>query len=260
MTPTAAATADPVLSVQLYALRREMAVDPAATLRDVPAMGFDGVEMAGDYGWDADRWRDLLAETGLRVVAAHVGLEELETNFAALTVFHRAVGHRRLVVSSLPEALQNGADGYRAAARRLNALGARAADEGFRLAYHNHAFEFTPLADAGGDGAEAGMDLLLRDTDPGTVRFEVDTFWVERGGRDAVAFLREHAARVGLVHAKDLRRDDGADVPLGEGVVDFAAVAGLARAHRWPLVVEYESEDAPSALRQGAAHLRTFLG
>lgn len=258
MMPAAAATADPVLSVQLYALRREMAVDPAATLRDVPAMGFDGVEMAGDYGWDAERWRDLLAETGLKVVAAHVGLEELETNFAALTVFHRAVGHRRLVVSSLPGTLQNGADGYRTAARRLNVLGARAADEGFRLAYHNHAFEFAPLADAGGAGT--GMDLLLQGTDPGTVRFEVDTFWIERGGRDAVAFLQEHAARVGLVHAKDLRRDDGADVPLGEGVVDFAVVVPLARAHRWPLVVEYESEDAPTALRQGAAHLRTFLG
>ena len=187
MTPIAT-TADPALSVQLYALRREMAVDSAATLRGVPALGFDGVELAGDYGWDAPRWRDLLAETGLEVVAAHVGLEELETDFAALTVFHRAVGHRRLVVSSLPESLQTGADAYRAAARRLNALGLRAADEGFRLAYHNHAFEFAPLADGGG---AVGMDFLLRDTDPGTVRFEVDTFWVERGGRDAVAFLRE---------------------------------------------------------------------
>lgn len=255
----AAATADPVVSVQLYALRREVAVDATAALRGVPALGFDGVELAGDYGWDADRWRDLLAETGLKAVAAHVGLEELEADFTALTVFHRTVGHRRLVVSSLPEALQRGADGYRAAARRLNALGARAADEGFRLFYHNHAFEFTPLAGGGGE-TPVGMDLLLQHTDPGTVRFEVDTFWVHRGGRDAVAFLREHAARVGLVHAKDLRREDGADVPLGEGAVDFAAVVALARTHRWPLVVEYESEGAPAALRRGAAHLRTLLG
>ncbi len=249
------AATDPALSVQLYSLRRETAGDPAATLRDVPGLGFDGVEMAGDYGWGADRWRDLLAETGLRVVGAHVGLEALERDLAALTVFHRAVGNRRLVVPSVPEHLQS-ADGYREAARRLNRLGLRAADEGFLLAYHNHAFEFTPLIGV----ADVGMDLLLRETDPGAVRFEVDTYWVERGGRDAVAFLQQHAARVGLVHAKDLRRDDGADVPLGEGVVDFAAVVPLARAGGWPVVVECEGEDAPAVLRQGAAHLRSLLG
>lgn len=246
-----AASADPALSVQLYALRRETAGDAAATLRDVPALGFDGVETAGDYGWSAEQWRDLLAETGLKVVGAHVGLEALETGFATVTAFQRALGNRRIIVPYLPEPLQN-AGGYREAARRLNKLGLRAADEGFLLAYHNHAFEFAPLPGT----ADVGMDLLLRETDPGAVRFEVDTFWVERGGRDAVGFLRQHAARIGMVHAKDLRRSDNQDVPLGEGVVDFAAVVPLARANGWPLVVECEGEDAPAVLRQGAAHLR----
>lgn len=245
---------DPVLSVQLYSLRRETAADPAATLRTAPGLGFDGVELAGDYGWTADQWRDLLAETGLKVVGAHVALDTLEADLTTLCAFHRTIGNTRLVVPWLEEKLRR-ADGYREAARRLDALGERAADEGFTLAYHNHAFEFDPIAGT----PDAGMDILLKATDPAKVRFEVDTFWVERGGRNAVAFLRENAARVGLIHAKDMRRPDLADVALGGGVVDFSAVVPLARKHGWPLVVECEGENAQATLRQGATHLHGFL-
>ncbi len=234
------------LALQLYSLRRETAGNADAIVRQVPALGYDGVELAGTYGWSAEQWRKILSETALTVVGAHHRLDELEGAFD----FHRALGNHRLIVPSLPKGLD-----YRQGAQRLNNLGQRAKAAGFTLFYHNHAAEF----------ADGGMDILLTETDPGVVAFEVDTYWVERAGQNACDFIRQHVTRVGMIHAKDCRKRDGADVPAGQGDVDFPAIIELARQNAWPVVVEYEGspgagrgENALTAVAESARYLRTL--
>ena len=247
--------AAPGLYLQLYSLRHETAADPEGTLRRVPGLGFDGVELIGNYGWPADRWRALLAETGLTVVAAHTGLESLEKDPASHVAFNRALGNDRLVVTALPRAPQS-LTRYHDGARRLNAIGRRLPAEGFSLVYHNHSYEFEPL-EKGASGC--GMDMLLAETDPAVVRFEFDTFWLETAGRDAVAFIRQHADRVSLIHAKDLRKRDREEVPAGQGDVDFRTLLPLCSANDWPVILEYERGNAIEAVRQGAQYLRGLL-
>lgn len=241
----------PSLSLQLYSLRRETAADAEATLRQVPALGFDGIELAGDYGWSAERWRALLDAAGLAVAGAHVSLAALETELPALVDFHKSIGNTRLVVSSVPNAMRS-AIGYREAAKRLTTASRKLRGDGFAVLYHNHAFEFEPLP----EGAGRGMEILLGETDAADVQFEVDTFWVEHSGGSARGFLEKHAGRVGMLHAKELRKRDGADVPAGQGDIDFRAIMPMARAHGWPVVVEYEGENAIAAVRESAAFLR----
>ncbi len=191
--------ASPFLSLQLWSLRHETAADPAGTVRQVRALGYDGVELAGDYGWSADQWRELLDETRLTAVSAHTGLDVLESDLAKTLNFHRALGCSRLAVPSLPTEMQTAA-GYRDAARRLDAVGRKFADEGFTLGYHNHDFEFAPLD---GSGGQCGMDILLAETDPALVGFEFDAYWLEYAGRNALEFIRRHEDRVFAIHAKD---------------------------------------------------------
>ena len=244
------------LYLQLHSLRHETAVDAEGTLLRVPGLGFDGVELVGTYGWPVDDWRALLAETGLAVIAAHVGLETLETDLVSTLAFYRALGIRRLVVTALPRAPQSLAR-YHDGARRLNAVGSQLAGEGFSLLYHNHSYEFEiPEKDA----HVCGMDVLLAETDPAVIRFEFDTFWLETVGHDAVSFIRQHAARVAQIHAKDLRKSDREDVPAGQGDVDFRTLMPLCMANDWPVVLEYERGNAIEAVRQGALHLRGLLG
>ena len=247
--------ATPGLFLQLYSLRHEIALDAEGTIRRVAGLGFDGVELAGDYGWPASRWQTVLDEAALTAVAAHAGLEALENDLPARVAFGRALGINTLVVPALCRALQNPA-GYREAARRLNAVGRKLADEGFTLGYHNHAFEFDRLEPA---RPLCGMDLLLSETDPDLVHFEFDTFWLEYAGRNAVDFIRRHAARVFFIHAKDLRKRDREDVPAGAGDVDFPALLPLCCANSWQVILEYESDHALEAVRRGAAHLRPLL-
>lgn len=240
------------LALQLYSLRRETALDPEATLRRVPSLGFDSVELAGTYGWPADQWKALLAETNLTVAGAHTGLEALQKQWTTHAGFAAAIGHTRLIVPWLAESFRT-PEGYRAAAGQLNELGRRAQAEGLALLYHNHAFEFDRLADG-----SCGMEILLRETDPAVLRFEIDTYWVERAGRDCAAFIDQHAARIGMIHAKDLRKRDNANVPAGQGDVDFRAIVPWARQNGWPIVVEYEGDNALQAVTESARYLQTL--
>lgn len=242
------------LYLQLHSLRREVAVDAEGTVRQVRALGFAGVEIISDYGWTVSRWRRVLAECNLRVVAAHTNLETLESGLGSLD-FYRALDTWQLVVTALPRARQS-AERYREGARRLDAAARRLALEGFSLAYHHHDFEFQWSDSVDG---RTGLDLLLEETDPALVGFEFDTFWLARAGQDPVEFIRRHAARTRLIHAKDLRRTSQKDVPAGQGEVDFRTLLPLCAEHGWSVVLEYEGEDAIVSVREGARHLHALL-
>jgi sugar phosphate isomerase/epimerase len=176
-------------------------------------------------------------------------LETLEKEWDSQINFQRAIGNERLVVTALPRNLQT-PEGYSEAAGRLNSLGDRAKSAGFALLYHNHAYEFLPFADG-----RCGMDILLAETDPQLVSFEVDTYWVERGGRDSREFIEQNISRIGLLHAKEFRRD-GRDVPAGEGDVDWKVIVPLLRSRGCPIIVEYEADNPVEAVAASARYLR----
>ena len=71
--------------------------------------------------------------------------------------------------------------------------------EGLLFGYHNHDLEFVRL------GGKQIMDWLVEETDPETVQFIVDTFWVKVGGLDPAAFIRRLGGRAMAVHFKDLK-------------------------------------------------------
>ena len=59
---------------------------------------------------------------------------------------------------------------------------------------------------------------------------------------DAVAFLREHHQRIVTLHIKDRKRNDGPNMPLGEGDTPIGAVLRLLRDQKSaiPANIEYE--------------------
>lgn len=178
-------------------------------------------------------------------------LETLESEWDAQAEFQHAIGCPRLVVPSLPKDLLT-AKGYSEAARRLTALGNRAKSEGLALFYHNHAYEFSLMPDG-----RCGMDVLLAETDPALLGLEIDTYWVERGGVKSRDFVRQNAARIGMLHAKEFC-GDGRDVPAGQGDVDWKVIIPLARSHGWPVIVEYEADNALAAVEASARYLHSL--
>jgi sugar phosphate isomerase/epimerase len=121
------------------------------------------------------------------------------------------------------------ADDWRHVAAQLNEKGAALKREGLKLGYHNHNVELTRL------GSKTPLDLLIENTDPGLVWFEMDAGWVAAGGLEPIPLLRAHPHRFRLMHIKDLKastvfnaalRMDPANV--GSGTLDWKAILPVA--------------------------------
>ncbi len=214
------------VGVQLYTVRALMQEDVAGTLDAVAAIGYDEVEFAGYFGHAPGVVRGWLDAAGLVAPAVHVGMQDL-TGAGLEAAIEAAVvlGHRWLVLPSLPPEMRT-ADGYREVADMLNAAGEVSAGAGVRVGYHNHAFEFEPVAGAAPGSEVTGYSVLVEHLDPGLVDLEIDFHWSAVGGADAAALFAEHPGRFALCHVKDLT-SDGRMADVGAGEIDWAALFSL---------------------------------
>ena len=100
---------------------------------------------------------------------------------------------------------------------------------GLTFMYHTHGYEFVP-----GPGGTL-FDTLASRTDPSVVKFEMDVFWVVRGGGQPLQLLERYSGRVAATHVKDMRKgtptgDATGSAPEETNVVVGTGVGGLAGA------------------------------
>jgi len=110
----------PPIALQLYTLRDALANDFAATIRQVAAMGYAGVEPAGFAGSTPQAAAQLFRELGLTVCAAHsplpLGADEKPVIEAA-----QLLQSPRLVCAWQPPELFQSLDGIKRVSDMLNA-------------------------------------------------------------------------------------------------------------------------------------------
>lgn len=80
---------------------------------------------------------------------------------------------------------------------------------------------------------------------------------------DAVDYLSKHHDRINALHIKDRKRDQGANMPFGEGDAPIVAVLRLLRDRKWdiPAHIEYEyrGADAVEEVKKSYAYCRQAL-
>ncbi|MFI7547584.1 sugar phosphate isomerase/epimerase family protein [Actinoplanes sp. NPDC049599] len=213
------------ISIQLYTVRDVLTADPAGTIAALADIGYTKVETAGTAGLTAAAFRALLDANGIRATSGHFGIPQPfdATAWRATLADARTLGCH-FVVHPFFGVGANGpirdAAVWRAFAQDLNRAGAIARQAGFDFGYHNHHFEFLPLADGSG---RTPFELLTSVADPRLVHLELDLYWSWRGTADPVDLLREHRGRVRQFHCKDMNIDSGfAD--LGTGLIDFRRI------------------------------------
>ena len=242
------------IALQLYTLREATARDMPAALRRVAAIGYHAVEFAG-WGNAAPRdIRHALAGEGIRPVAAHVPLEDLERRRSATLDACLTVGVARVVIPSVPARWTADPDGVRRLCARLDELGAAVRAEGLRLAYHNHDVECRPLPDG-----SSPWSVLVERTDRELVDLELDLYWAAYAGADPVDTLRASGGRARLLHAKDISADASRqDEPVGEGVLPWPALlaAGVEQGVEWYIVEQDRPRDPFADVERSLVNLR----
>ncbi|GAA3343623.1 sugar phosphate isomerase/epimerase [Amorphoplanes nipponensis] len=213
------------ISVQLYTLRNQLAIDLPASLAELAEIGYTRVEHAGFVGRTATEFRAALDAAGLRATSGHVGIPQpfnastwqaaLED---ALIVGNKYIVHPYFGTGANGQPIRDGSV-YRAFARDLNKAGALARRAGLSFGYHNHHNEFLPQD----GGRRTGYDILTRETDPGLVHLEVDLYWAFRGAHDPVDLIHANRGRIRQVHVKDLAVSGSFEDP-GAGLIDFGRI------------------------------------
>ena len=244
------------VGLQLYTVRTLMEKDMPGTLQQVAAIGYREVEFAGYFGRTPAEVRALLARVGLTSPSSHTPYELLVGNWQKALDDANAVGHQWVTIPWLaPEQRPTSVAGW----QRLAATLARGAEQahasGLRFAYHNHDFEITPV-----EGVMP-LEVLLRDTDPTRVDFEMDVYWVTKAGADAVSLLARHPGRFKMLHLKDATpAPQRAFADVGSGTIDWPAVlAQRATAGVEHVFVERdESPDPMASIRNSYAYLASL--
>jgi sugar phosphate isomerase/epimerase len=212
------------IGIQLYTVRREWARDPEGTLARVAALGFREVEFAGYPPGTAKEIRQMLNRHGLRAPSSHVGLASLGADWERTLEQAALIGQSHIVVAFIGPNDRRTASDWKRIAASFNQAGATAQQHGIQFCYHNHDFEFPTL-----DGL-VPYDLLLAETDPKRVRFEMDLYWTIKAGRDPLEYFGQWPGRFPLVHVKDMDatpRKFFTDV--GAGIIDFRRIFGRAK-------------------------------
>ena len=207
------------VGLQLYTLRRPFAADPIGTLERIKQVGYDAVEFAAPIDLDFAPLASRMKEIGLDCPSIHFGHAEITQQPDRVLSVARELGCRWIV---LPFFNPKDAD-WHALVPQLHTFAGLAKDEGFRFAYHHHHFEFE-----GAKGARP-FDILVSESDPAQLFFELDVYWLKVGGEDPLAMINTLAGRVKLLHLKDFA-PDGKMTEVGSGLLDFPAIIAAGRA------------------------------
>lgn len=259
-----AAASEPAIGLQLYSVRSLLPKDFAGTLQQVAAAGFRNVEAAGFYDHSAADVNQMMAAAGLKCVSAHYPLGTLLKAEDDTIAYAKALGLEYMICSSpsvadpskfenapggMWQAISKGmtADDWKWNAEQFNRIGKKVKAEGMKFGYHNHTMEFRDLG-----GGNIGLLVLLKETDPSLVTFEMDCAWVVAGGGNPVDLLSKYPTRFRLLHVKDLKPADPqqpekrTSTELAHGVIDYKPIFAEARKVGIQYaIVEQEDFDMP---------------
>lgn len=306
---TPAVMRHPRFGVGLWTVRQQMAEDAAGTLAAIARLGYPAVEVSGlginpmtadpFYGLGADGYRSACDDLGLLIPSvSYFGESPIIAEVAPLA--HQlgakqvVLGlHRDLlplpdfaiwllntfpsllaILNKLPMSPDDGASEprpqelFQHMAGTLNDAGKLCREEGLRFVYHNHADEFYSK-----DGY-VPFDILMAETDPELVYFQLDVGWVAAAGANPVSVLEKYGHRIVSCHLKDFNPDrtlaEGQNdrgtmsrmVSPGKGLVDFPEVLAQMNHHEmeWGFVEVDEPLDGLESLEQALSYLRFLSG
>jgi Sugar phosphate isomerases/epimerases len=195
-----------LLALQVYSVREDAEKDFKGTMQKVKEIGYDYVELAGLYGMNAEKVKEILDETGVKAISAHVPLAELSGDAEQVVSDYVKIGCKYIAIPYLTDDLRPNTPGFQEVLAKIPAIGRACRDHGAVLLYHNHDFEFVRMPDN-----SYGLDYLYDHITADLLQTELDTCWIKVAGEDPVAYLHKYAGRCPVVHLKDFYKEGNPD-------------------------------------------------
>ncbi len=189
-----------------------------STLRAIKSAGYDGIElndfmikptpfivrlltkfagMPTGNGGKLD-WKKLISESGLIVISLHSYLNSIEENPEAVAKEALSFGTNTVVITGMYRFDYGNASEVKKLAERLNNAGKALLPYGVKLLYHNHNVELQKISED-----KTAYDVIIENTDPQYVNFELDTYWIADGGADVTALIDKLSDRMVMWHIND---------------------------------------------------------
>jgi sugar phosphate isomerase/epimerase len=217
------------IAAQLYTLRDQLKTpaDIAASLKKVRAIGYEAVQVSGMGPIDEAELLKILQGEGLTLCATHEPGSVILNETGKVIERLRKLGCKYTAYpypSGIDFSRQDQVDQL---VKQLDAAGEKMARAGQVLTYHNHANEFHRFQ------GKPVLEYIYASTNPGFLQGEIDTYWVQAGGGDPVAWCNKLKGRLPLLHLKDY--GVGADgkpyfAELGNGNLNWPAIISSAEA------------------------------
>ncbi len=208
------------VGIQLYSVKYALGKDPMGTLKKVADIGYKYWEtamvrtMADDpsgLGLPVKEAKKFLSDNGVQIVGAHLGVDIDFDKLKAAYDYHKEIGNTKVGTTGhfFPDR-----DEVMRMCEIYNKAGEMGQEMGMQFYYHSHWHEFQKF-----DG-EYVMDIILNNTDPKLVAFELDNYWAARGGVDPVEMIDRYKDRIIMLHQKDFSKTAGEPLNLFAGKVD----------------------------------------
>ena len=217
------------IGIQLYTVRNLMSKDPKGTIQKVAATGYQEIESFGYsngkyFGMNSKEYADLLKQNHLTHPSAHYSMANLRTEWDKAIADALVTGQKYMVIAHLDENERKTIDDYKKVAEEFTIGAAKCKKAGIQFAYHNHDFEFINM------NGQHGYEILLKETDPKLVKFEMDIYWVTKANHDPLRLFDQHPGRFPLWHVKDMDKTEKKSfTEVGNGIINFKKIFDKAK-------------------------------
>ncbi len=219
--------------LELYSLRNQIKRGDASTveaaLSYAKQVGYTEIEAPELDGLKATDFRKRLDQAGLPCTSLMTTYDECQNRLEGVIQNAHTLGASHIINVWIPHNGPFTLAVCQQAIADYNTWGEKVHAAGLHFGHHTHGYEFQPYH------GRPLFDMLVDQTHPSFVEYEMDIFWVVDAGESPVAYLQRYPSRFRLLHLKDMRKGPpvknytgGAplswDMPLGTGRIDLKEI------------------------------------
>ena len=143
-------------------------------------------------------WHKLIKDSGLMVSSIHTNLGAIENDSDAVADLAKSFKTDVVVITGMYRFDYGNLTQVKNLSERLNLAGKNLSKSGIKLLYHNHNVELQKV-----NSTSTAYDVLIENTDPEYVNFELDTYWMADGGADLYSIIDKLGDRLEYWHIND---------------------------------------------------------